>query len=107
MNYQSNDNIHVLLQKSFGGPVPDDGFSERVMLALPTRHSRPRWLLPAAIAAGMVSCWLTLGSTSIVRLATSDWFNGHLSPTIIVLLATIVGMALLAAWWAMSEADAR
>jgi|SRR6187402_2996581 hypothetical protein len=106
MNDQPNDPIDALLQKGFEGPVPDDGFSARVMQVLPARRPRQRWVLPAATAAGIVACWLALTSTSLLRAAGRDWTTGTLSPPILVLLVAMVGMSLLATWWAMTEADA-
>lgn len=106
MNDKPDDPIEVLLQKAFDGPMPDGGFSARVMQVLPERRSRQRWLLPAAIAAGIGACWLALASTSLLHAAGHDWTTGTLSPPVLVLLVAMVGMSLLATWWAMTEADA-
>lgn len=105
MNSNSNDSIETLLRSSFDGPVPDAGFSDRVMRVLPARRVRRNWLLPAGIIAGAGACWIALTSTPLVRVATSDWSSGKLSPTVLVLAAAIGGMSLLASWWAMVEAE--
>jgi len=105
MNNHSNESIETLLRRSFDGPVPDDGFSERVMQRLPARRVRRNWLLPAGTVAGVAACWIALTPTSLVRAATHDWTSGRLSPTTLVMLAAIAGMALLASWWAMAEAE--
>jgi len=105
MSTNSNEPIETLLRRSFDGPVPDDGFSDRVMRLLPARRVRRNWLLPAGIIAGTVACWIALNSTSLVRVASHDWVSGKLSPTIFVMLAAIGGMSLLASWWAMVEAE--
>lgn len=105
MNNPSNEPIESLLRASFDGPVPDAGFSERVMQALPARRNHRRWLLPAGIVAGTFACWVALTPTPLMRVASHDWANGKLSATSVVVLAAVAGMSLLAAWWAMSEAD--
>lgn len=105
MNDNLNESIETLLRKSFDGPVSDDGFSERVMQALPARRVRRRWMLPAGIIAGVVACWIAMTSTSLIRVASHDWASGRLSATTLIVLATIAGMSLLASWWAMVEAE--
>jgi hypothetical protein len=105
MSDHSNESIEALLRASFDGPVPDAGFSERVMQALPARRVRRRWLIPASMTAGIVTCWIALSSTSLVRVASHDLVSGKLSASILIMLATILGIALLACWWAVVEAD--
>lgn len=105
MSDHSNESIENLLRRSFDGPVPDNGFSERVMLLLPARRARRNWLVPAGIIAGTFSCWIALTSTSLIRVASHDWASGKLSTTILIMLAAIGGMSLLASWWAMVEAE--
>lgn len=104
MNDTSNESIDAQLRKAFEGPVLDGGFSDRVMRALPSRRAPRRWLVPAYVVAGAGACWFALASTSLVQGAGHDWAGGRLSSPVLALLAAMVGMALLAAWWAMAEA---
>jgi hypothetical protein len=105
MSDPSNQSIETLLRRSFDGPVPDNGFSERVMQLLPARRVRVNPMVAAGIVAGIAACWIALTSTSLVRDAGHDWTSGKPSSSILIMLAAIAGMSLLASWWAMAEAE--
>lgn len=100
-----DDAIDALLRAQFDGPVPDDGFSERVMQALPPRRRRIDWPLRAGIAAGVVACWLSLLSTPVLHAGWSAWTNRQLTTPALALLLAVAGMSLLALWWSVAEGD--
>ena len=103
MNPHDDDPIDALLRAQFEGPVPDDGFSERVMQALPPRRRRVDWPVRAGIAAAVVTCWASLQSTSVLHEGWSAWASGRLTAPAIALLLAIAGMSLLALWWSVAE----
>lgn len=106
MNHSHEDDaIDALLRQQFEGPVPDDGFCDRVMQQLPARPRRRAWPLWSGIAAGVVACALSLASTPMVQLGWRDWIGGQLSAPVIALLLALAGMALLAMCWSLAEAD--
>jgi hypothetical protein len=106
-NQPQDDAIEALLRGQFDGPLPDDGFSERVMQRLPTRRRRVAWPLWAGVLAGMGACWLGLLSAPLLQVGWRDWAGGELSAPAIILLSVAAGMSLLASWWSVAEADNR
>jgi hypothetical protein len=88
MNHPDNNEIEALLRTQFDGSVPDDGFSDRVMLQLQPRRRRTAWPLLAGMLAGIGTCWLSELSASAMTIA-----------------AVVVGMSLLTCLWTMMEAD--
>jgi hypothetical protein len=102
-----HDAIEALLCKQFDGPIPDDGFSERVMQRLPLRRRRIAWPLWAGVLAGAGACWLSLLFSPLLHAGWHDWMGGNLSAPAIVLLLAMAGLSLLASWWSVAEADDR
>lgn len=107
MNHQSDDPIEALLQKQFDGPVPDEGFSERLMQRLPPRRRRIAWPLWAGLLAGATACWLSLDAMPLLHVGLRDMMGGELSASAIAVLLAVAGMSLLTCWWTLSEADDR
>lgn len=107
MSYPHDDPIEALLRKQFDGPVPDEGFSERVMRRLPPRRRRIVWPLWAGVLAGAGACWLGLRCSPLLHVGWRDWMGGELSVSAATVLVAIAGMSLLACWWAIAEADDR
>jgi hypothetical protein len=105
MNHPDNNEIEALLRTQFDGSVPDDGFSDRVMLQLPPRSRRTAWPLLAGMLAGIGTCWLSLLSTSLLHVGWQDWISGELSASAITIMAVVVGMSLLTCLWTMMEAE--
>ena len=105
MNEKTEDVLDALLGQSFDGPVPAHDFCERVMHQLPARRRRNTWPLVIGVLAGAVACGLSLWSTPIMQAGWQDWFSGESSASAIALLASMMGMAMLAAAWVMAEAD--
>lgn len=106
MNGEKDDDIDVLLRGQFEGPVPDDGFCDRVMEQLPPRR-RNIWPLVAGALAGVATCWLSLWSSPITYAGWRDWVSGELSASGIVLFIAMISMAMLALAWTIAEADDR
>ncbi len=105
MNHFDDDEIEALLLKQLQGPVPDNGFSDRLMQRLPLRLRRAMWPLWAGVLAGTAACWLSLLSTSLLHVGWQDWISGELSTSAIVLVSVVGGMSLLACWWTTMEAE--
>lgn len=108
MSHQHDDEIEALLHRNFDGPVPDAGFSEKVMQRLPPHRRRTVWPLWSGILVGAGGCGLTLLHAPLLGDGLHDWLHGEWSsmPAVTLLLA-MAGMTLLACWWGMAEADAR
>ena len=100
-----DDTIDALLRAHFDGAVADDGFSERVMRALPPRRRRIDWPARAGIAAGVVTCWASLQSAPLLRSGWSAWTSGALTAPAIAVLLAVAGMSLLALCWSVAEGD--
>ncbi len=99
--------IDALLRRQFDGPLPDEGFSERVMQQLPARRRRVAWPLWVGVIAGVGACWSQLLPVPLLQVGWRDWAGGELSGPAITLLLVAAGMSLLASWWSLAEADGR
>lgn len=108
MNDPSDDALDALLREQLDGPVPADGFTERVMARLPPRRHRLRtWPMVAGFGGGMAACWLSLRSLPLMDTGWKDWLALEPSASAMTLLAIVSGVSLLAALWALGEADER
>lgn len=107
MTDATEDALDALLRKQFEGPVPVDGFCERVMDRLPVRRRRSTWPLIAGAATGMTTCWFSLWSAPITSAGWRDWLAGELSASTAVLFVAMLSMAALALAWTVAEADDR
>ena len=102
-----DDAIDALLRDQFDGPVPDHGFSDRVLARLPARRRRANWPVAAGAVLGAALCWYCLSLSPLASLGSQDWVAGRLSAPAVTLLLAIVGLAILLVAWAMVEADDR
>ena len=107
MNDPDDHDIDALLREHFDGPVPDDGFADRVMRQPRPRRRRAAWPVAAGVAAGIVGCWASLLPATLLKAGWQDWFDGRLSASAIVALAAMAGMSVLAGWWSTMEAESR
>lgn len=99
----SERNLDALLRSRFPGPVPDDGFSERVMRALP-RNRQPRIpLLPLSAAAGTVLAWFALLPSPIWRQVVQEWLAGSIGFATVGISALLLGMAIVSCAWSLEE----
>lgn len=104
MNQPSEQKLDEMLRRGFPGAVADEGFSARVMRALPARR-RPRpWLLPAAMLAGVLLTWLTLLPSPLLQQAAREWAAGGLGATSVAVYALLLGVMWLGCSWALEEA---
>ncbi len=107
MTDPADDSLDALLRDAFDGPVPADGFCERVMTQLPSRPRGYRaWPIAAGVTTGMAACVAGLGSVPTMRDGWQDWLALEPSPSTMLLLAIASGISLLAAVWALAEASA-
>lgn len=91
MQHDTEMDIDALLRTELDLPM-DDGFCERLMASLPPRRARHTWVRPAGAVAGAL--------LSAAGVAASGLPLG-------VVLCAAAGMSVLAAWWALCEADKR
>lgn len=92
-----------LLRTSFDGPVADDGFSARVMQALPPRREHRRWLVPGAAAAGSLIAWLALMPSPLWRQVAQEWLAGNPGGATLGVAALVFGLGLVACAWSLEE----
>lgn len=97
--------IDELLRREFNAALPDDGFSNRVLSALPSRPRSRRWIAPAALLAGAISTLASLWPAPLWQLASNEWARG--SPGTMMALTLALGLAagLMACTWALVETD--
>lgn len=107
MNDEIEDAVDVLLREQFEGPVPVDGFCDRVMDRLPAGRRRSTWPLAAGVLAGVAMCGFSLWSAPITSIGWRDWLSGEPSASAIALFIVMSGMAILALAWTIAEADDR
>ena len=101
MNDARDDEIDALLRKQFDGPVPVDDFCDRVMAQLPARRRR-NWPLVAGVIGGIAACWYSLWP-AMSQISWRDWLSGALPTSAITLVIAMLGMALLALAWTITE----
>ncbi len=85
--------------------IPDQGFSARVMRALPTPPRQRHWLMPAAAISGALLAWLALLPATLLQQAASDWLAGNMGPSTLALWALVLCVGLLGCGWALEEAS--
>lgn len=91
------------LRRSFAGPVADDGFTARVMHALPARRRPRSWLLPGAALAGGLLAWLALLPSPLWRQVTQEWLAGDFGLALAGCCVLALGVSLLGCGWALAE----
>ncbi len=103
MNDTADRKLDDLLRRSFTGAVDDDGFSERVMSALPTRRRKQSWLLPAAALIGGLLVWWTLLPSELVQQVAREWLAGDQGAASAGVYALLLGFSWLGCAWALEE----
>lgn len=98
----SDESLDDLLRRSFAGAVADDGFTARVMHALPARRQRP-WLLPGAALAGGLLAWLALLPSSLWQQVAQEWLSGGFGMATAGGCVLLLGVSLLGCGWALAE----
>jgi hypothetical protein len=77
MNHPDDPDIDALLRAHFDGPVPDDGFADRVMRQPRSRRRRAAWPVVAGIVAGIGASWLSLWTAALLQAGWRDWIRGE------------------------------
>jgi hypothetical protein len=95
--------LDALLRRQFSGAVADDGFTTRVMRALPPRRLPRRWLLPVAAVVGTLLAWLALMPSPVWQQAAQEWLQGDLGVAtaglgVLMFVATLASCA-----WSLEE----
>ena len=89
MRHETDMDIDALLRTELDFPT-DDGFCEQLMASLPPRRGRHTWVLPAGAVAGALLAGAGVVASGL-PLAT--------------VACAAAGMSVLAALWALCEAD--
>ena len=105
MNPVHDDDIDALLRKSFDGPLPDAGFSDRVMQRVPPRRRPFAWPLATGLLVGAILCSLSVFTSPLWRAAWHGWLACEWSTSTLIMLSIMAGMSLLALGWSLAEAD--
>jgi uncharacterized membrane protein (DUF485 family) len=103
MNNLAEEQLEELLRREFAGAVADDGFSARVMRALPRRTRQIAWLLPAVALSGGLLAWLALLPSPLLQGAAREWLAGEAGANLVVLWTVLFGVGLLSCAWAIDE----
>jgi hypothetical protein len=103
MNEISDERLDDLLRRDFDGAVADDGFSARVMRALPARRRQRPWLLPAAALAGGLLAWLSLLPSALLQQVADEWLGGGLGAASAGVCVLLLGVSVLGCGWALDE----
>lgn len=106
MNDPADPDLDALLRQHFDATLPDDeGFSARVIAALPPRPRQRRWTLPVAAAAGTALTWISIAPARLWPLATDAWTHGNASTPVLVASSLTLLLAMAACGWALLESD--
>ncbi len=95
--------LDALLRKGFPGELADDGFSARVMRALPPRRRQRPWLLPAAALAGGLLAWLAVLPAQAWQDIAREWLAGAVGPVTVATGVLLLVVSVLGCAWALEE----
>lgn len=107
MNSKADDLFEAQLREQLAAPVPDDGFCASVMDRLPSKRGRSQWPTVAGTLAGVATCSTSLWSAPIASDGWRDWLSGAPSESTLTMFVAVIGMAILALAWTITEADER
>lgn len=107
MNEPHDDTIESLLRRQFPGPVADDGFCDKVMLALPPRRRRIAWPLWLGVLLGAGACGVSLAGVPVLQAGMRDGLAGTLSASLIGMVVVMAAIALLTLVWSLAESGRR
>jgi len=103
INDVSDKQLDDLLRRNFAGAVADDGFSGRVMRAIPVRRRQRPWLLPCTALAGGLLAWLALLPSPLWQQLAHEWLAGDFGAASAVVSVLVLGVSLLGCAWALEE----
>lgn len=98
-----DDALDALLSREFDGPVIDDGFSARVMGALPPRRPWTTWVLPTAAVVGGAFAWAALAPSPLWREVATEMAAGSSTGAALAFIALLLGLGVLGVAWALEE----
>ena len=101
---QHDDALERLLLRTGIDPVADDGFSDRVLSALPPRRRRRQALVPgiAAVIGASLAAW-QLSGAALVQATAIEWQAGALGPAGTAVLSSVIALGAGLVGWAMTE----
>lgn len=106
MTDPADPDLDALLRQHFDAAIPDDdGFTARVITALPPRPRQRPWTLPLAAAAGTALTWTSIAPAPLWQLAADAWTTGNASTPVIVTGSLILLLAMAACGWALAESE--
>ena len=106
MNDTDDEKLDALLRRQFEGPVPDEGFSERVMQRVTPRR-RMAWPLWSGVLLGAAACASSLVDVPLLHAGWRDWQAGALSAPLIGAWLAMLALAWLALGWGLTESADR
>lgn len=99
----SDPSLDEALRRSFAGAVADDGFTARVMHALPVRRRPRSWLLQGAALAGGLLAWLAVLPSPLWRQVAQEWLAGDFGIALAGCCVLALGVSVLGCGWALAE----
>ena len=105
MTDAADSDLDALLRRHFDADIPDDGFSARVVAALPPRPRQRPWALPLAAAAGATLTWASIAPAPLWQLAADAWITGNAGMPLAVACSLILLLATAACGWALTDTD--
>lgn len=99
----SDPKLDDLLRRQFPGAVAEDGFTSRVMRALPPRRQPRAWLLPGAAVAGSLLAWLALMPSPVWQHAAREWLAGDLGAASAGIGVLLLAVTLASCAWSLEE----
>ena len=105
--FEPHDQLDALLAQQCIQPIANDGFSERVMAALPERRATPfgRMLLVGACTIGALLAAWQLSEAEILRTAIGELQQADAGFASTLVLTTLLALGLGLCGWALDEAD--
>lgn len=103
MSERSDLELDDLLRRAFAGAVADDGFTRKLIRALPPRPPPRSWPLPLAAAIGGVLSWAALSPSPLWHAAAHEWLANDIGAASVLIGALLLGISLLGCAWALDE----
>jgi hypothetical protein len=103
MKHADEDVLDRLLLGAGVEPVANEGFSERLMLALPARPRKTPTALGMAIAVGSLLASWQLSGSEFLRVSANELQHGIPGMAAFAVLATVLMLALTLAGMALAD----
>jgi hypothetical protein len=99
---RQEDALDRQLRREFQA-VADDGFSMRVMRALPLRQQTPAWVLPTAALGGGLLALVALVPAALWKVVLAEALAQDLGAASVTLLTLLLAFGFLSCAWALDE----